>query len=205
MTAPTPPPPLAYPPPHWMVLTYLAVDSVEQRVVTITSDVALHLALEFSPQEPEQSNRRSWRRGMGWVRDKHWSFFPVGIVEQAETGDTTTHTFYIPSYFCTGRLYFRFAHGYAANYVCPVCSAASLPMSYQFEEQQDRIFMRSVFYCSACVVQWRLNEIVDASISKSTSPFFSALPAASDYALAFNDTFQFLIRLEEVFFDAFSS
>lgn len=205
MAVPTPPTPLSYPPPHWLLKSYSAIDSAEHRVVTVESDIALHLSLEYAVNTPSQVNRRSWRRGMGWVRDKHWSFHPVGLVSQHEEGDTTTHTFYVPHFIYSGRLWFRFAHDYAAQYTCPSCAAASLPRLAALTFQQDRQFLQTLFYCGACQIFWHLAELPDASASKSTSPFFSALPAESEYSMVFADFMVMLNRFSEVFSDDFSS
>ncbi len=205
MPQPTPPAPLASPAPNWLILTYAQADSAGFRVVTITSDVVLHLSLEYTPQEPLQSYRRRWRRGMGWIRDKHWSYFPVGLIAQDEAGETLTHTFRIPSHYCTTRLWLRFAHDYAAQYVCPVCGQTTLPQFNWLVINQEVKTLTTMFYCSVCDTGYTLGEIKNATTSKSTTPFFPVLPATSPENLIYFESFYPWPYNSLLYFEEFSS
>lgn len=205
MPKPTPPTPLSDPPPHWLIEDYQSADMDGQMVVIIVSDVALHLSLEYTPQEPTQSYRLRWRRGMGWVRDKHWLFTAFGLIEQSEAGDTTTHTFYINAHQSSDRLWLRFAHDYAAQYVCPVCGQTTLPHLERWVVQQSRSFFETRFYCSVCNLTFPLTGIKNQSQSKSTTPFFPALPAYCPYKILHFESWYQIINLEELFFEEFSS
>jgi hypothetical protein len=205
MPQPTPPPPLSSPTPNWLITDYAAADVAGSQVVVIVSDVLLHLSLEYTPQEPLQSYRQRWRRGMGWVRDKHWSYFPIGIIEQVEAGETLTHTFYVPWETSTDRLWIRFAHDYAAQYVCPVCGQTGLPRLPQLVKQQTRQFIQNRFYCSVCNRTFELNAITNKTNSKSTTPFFPLLPAATAYELLLLETWYQILNFETLFLEEFSS
>jgi hypothetical protein len=205
MPQPTPPTPLSYPYPHWLITDYAAADMAGSQVVTITSDVQLHLSLAYTPQEPLQSNRQRWRRGMGWVRDKHWSFFPVGLIAQVEAGDTLQHTFYVPWETSTDRLWIQFDHAYAAQYVCPVCGLTELPQLQQLVKQQSRQFIITRFYCSVCNRTFELNGITNRTASKSTTPFFPVLPAATTYDLLVLESWYQILNYETLFIEEFSS
>lgn len=205
MPQPAPPTPLSYPYPHWLITDYAAADIGGAVQVLITSDLVIHMGVEYSVQEPQQNNRLRWRRGMGWVRDKHWAFTPQGLIEQVEAGDTLSHTFYIPAEISTARLWLRFAHDYSAQYVCPVCAQTGLPRLMQLVKQQGRQFIVSRFYCIICNRTFSINEIVNKSASKSTSPFFPVLPAASLYSLLYLELWYQCLNYDLLFTEAFSS
>jgi predicted RNA-binding Zn-ribbon protein involved in translation (DUF1610 family) len=205
MTLPTPPTPLSYPPPHWLLTVYAAASSAGQMKVGITTDQLLHLCVEYTQEEPLQSNRQRWRRGMGWVRDKHWSYFPQGFIEQVEAGDTLTHTFYIPSEQSTARLWLRFAHDYITQFMCPVCGLASLPKLEKLCKQQGRQYIESRLYCSVCKLTFPYLQIRNHTASKSCTPFFPVLPVTNGYTLDWLESWYQILNYTLLFFEEFSS
>jgi hypothetical protein len=172
--SPTPPTPLGYPPPHWLVLSYNVTAEAELSTVIITTDVALHLGLFYSPFMPTLTDRQRKRRGQTYVRDKHWSFTPIGVMDQAEEGDTTTHTYYLPPWLAPGGVWLIFGHLYPTQFRCEVCGSTALVISVAFTRSLVSSFFCSAWYCPTCNYVFRYNAPHNLTTSKSTSPFFYA-------------------------------
>lgn len=203
--SPTPPPPLAYPPTLWLILSYNVVPYTDYTEVLVTSDVALHLGLYYSHIQPTLTDRQRKRRGQTYVRDKHWQFTPVGVLEQLEAGDTTTHTYHIPSELLPSGAWFKFEHDYPEQWKCPVCGATSLPRFQAPSRFGSEFLLISRYFCKACYYAWPQAAVRNLSTSHSTSPFFYAPRALSPRALLFADFWYNIYCFAEVHSDYFPS
>jgi hypothetical protein len=203
--SPSPPPPLAYPPTLWLILSYNVVPYAEYTEVLITTDVALQLGLYYSHIKPTLTDRLRWRRGQTYVRDKHWSFSPLGVLPQMEEGDTTSHTYQIPPDLLPGPAWLKFEHDYPGQWKCPLCGATSLPRFQALVKQQGAQFVESRYACRTCQCSWPQQSIRNLTTSHSVSPFFYAPRAESSYSLRHLESFYQYFQTEELFFDEFSS
>lgn len=171
-----PPPPLKYPPPHWLITSFAVARLGDFTTVTISTDVALHLSAEVSPVPPAQSNVTRIRRGMVWDRDKHWSFTPFGLISQTEEGDTLTHSYSIPIEIRDRSLWMRFAHDYEGMYRCPADGSILYNRLDELHPTPGGRVIISHWLCDIGSVNWTLTQINIVSGSKSTSPFFEVPP-----------------------------
>jgi len=91
------PPPVYAPPALKFLITSFAVScALNTCIFTCTTDVACHLTAHVTPQRPIVRRVPYSKRGADLTLSSVTCFVEVDDVEQAEAGDTYTHTFNIP-------------------------------------------------------------------------------------------------------------
>lgn len=94
---------------HWAILTILAADTTTGVDITITTDKASHLTEYWLLKAPKGLRWHRVIRGVIMYCLKKWKFEKPYTLEQAEPGDTLSHTFHnTPWAVCTKR-WFCFA------------------------------------------------------------------------------------------------
>lgn len=80
---------------------YSALDNL---IVGMYTDIACHLKIRVTDQEPVRDLRWIFRRGLPMKCLPFWTFIGLYHIEQEEPGDTRSHTFIIPNLvFCNWR------------------------------------------------------------------------------------------------------
>ncbi len=87
-------------------------------LITIITDIPCHIFIRWTQLPPWIHKKPSLRRGVQFAEDIRFCFDVYTDVEQLEDGDTTTHTFLVPSWMLD-KDYWYYAWGEVAGQVSP--------------------------------------------------------------------------------------
>lgn len=84
---------------NWAVLTIQYVDTINATIIIVTTDVPCHLTCYYTDVKPERHRSSITRRGLMIPWGAYFCFVASTMLEQAEPGDTLTHTFTITNWY----------------------------------------------------------------------------------------------------------
>ena len=104
------PPPVDKPEPaisNWAPTNFTHVRSPEDYLITVTTDIPVHLFLRWTATEPLTHPTELFRRGISLPNATRWCFVAFHEIEQKEDGDTYIHTFLMENWpFCETRWFY---------------------------------------------------------------------------------------------------
>lgn len=107
--------------------------------LTATTNNPCHLTFYYTSKPPQKHNTSIVRRGLSIAWAAYWCFVAWHTIEQSEPGDTTTHTFIIPTWMIGQQYWFAF-FGTVSAVPCSSVSAI-----FDFTPEQDTLFSNGSF------------------------------------------------------------
>lgn len=114
---PSGPPPWAHGPPptsghhsgeRWLIIEYASSWDADTLYIALTTDIACHLTLQWTDKETQLHLHEKAIRGLAVMGDPKFCFVQWQAVEQAEAGDTLSHTFNFASWVHEARRWWTF-------------------------------------------------------------------------------------------------
>lgn len=93
---------------RWLIIEYAHSWDGDSLYVACTTDLPCHLWLQWTDKEEQMHLHEKVIRGLSIMGDPKYCFVEWRAVEQAEEGDTTSHTFNFPSWSACQRRWWTF-------------------------------------------------------------------------------------------------